>query len=421
MMRFFLLSLIGFWSCLAGFSQEGLDPHYAFLTSGNYVQDKNFYLFTLIEQVPAAKATLEQDPTLRQILTQQKQRLEQTIGQCDTSVTCWLNAFQLNKAEVEAIGQRLATLGQQNPVLQALVRQHLRPSGAFIRHAQLPDGPLLQAAWQEACRGLEGIAQVYVLGKRGRYPAIDSASYAVKSLLYKRYLLASGYFWTERAANWTLVHQPMLQWSLWLLEMNNRDEAGRHEPMAYGENRKALAYIPSIDWSKYPYAVIMQPGHGPDIDDVPLSPMGKLRIALVAERYARGLAPLIILSGGYVHPFQTPFAEATEMKKALIEHYGIPERAIIIEPHARHTTTNFRNAARLMYRYGIPLDKKSLCTTTADQLIYITDPKWFFKERNLRELGYLPYTLFDKISRHDVEFKPVLLSLHLDPLDPLDP
>ncbi|MBK8657098.1 MAG: hypothetical protein IPN20_25065 [Haliscomenobacter sp.] len=56
--------------------------------------------------------------------------------------------------------------------------------------------------------------------------------------------------------------------------MNNRDEAGRHEPMAYGENQKAVEYIPGIDWSKYPYSVIMQPGHGPDIADIPLSPMG---------------------------------------------------------------------------------------------------------------------------------------------------
>jgi hypothetical protein len=165
----------------------------------------------------------------------------------------------------------------------------------------------------------------------------------------------------------------------------------------------------------------MQPGHGPDIEKVPLSPIGKIRVALVAERYHRGLAPLIILSGGYVHPNKTPYSEAIEMKKALMEKYGVPERAILVDPHARHTTTNFRNAARQMFRYGIPTSKPSLCTTTMDQIIYITDAKWFFAQRNMRELGYLPYELFEKISNHDVVFKPVITSLHADPLDPLDP
>jgi len=36
-------------------------------------------------------------------------------------------------------------------------------------------------------------------------------------------------------------------------------------------------------------------------------------------------------------------------------------------------------------------------------------------------LGYLPYEIGEKISAHDVVFKPIITSLHADPLDPLDP
>ena len=402
-------------------AQTGMDPAYTFEHSASYVQDKNFYLFTLIEKLPQVKTLLERDPVLSQLNKDQEARIAESVTACDTSLACWLNAWTLAEAAQQKAGNRLVELVKTEKGMQDLVRAHMRASGAFAKYASKTDEELLLSAWKEAMGGLTFIFDTYALGKRGRYPNIDSASYDVKSRMYRTYLLAASHALAEDLGDWTLWFQPNLAFALNLLDMNNRDEAGRHEPMAYGENQKAVEYIPGIDWSKYPYSVIMQPGHGPDIADIPLSPMGKLRVKLVAERYHKGMAPLIILSGGYVHPYQTPFAEATEMKKALIEQYGVPERAIIIEPHARHTTTNFRNSARLMYRYGIPFDKMALCTSTMDQVVYITNPAYQFKERNLRELGYLPYELFQKISPHDVEFKPVITSLHLDPLDPLDP
>ena len=56
-----------------------------------------------------------------------------------------------------------------------------------------------------------------------------------------------------------------------------------------------------------------------------------------------------------------------EMKKYLMNHLKVPENAIIMEPHARHTTTNLRNGARLIYRYGIPFDKAALTSTSRGQ------------------------------------------------------
>jgi DUF218 domain len=93
-------------------------------------------------------------------------------------------------------------------------------------------------------------------------------------------------------------------------------------------------------------------GFGPDRMGWDLSPQGRLRVEVAARRYKDGQAPLILVSGGYVHPNQTADCEALEMKKSLIDDYGVPADSIIVEPHARHTTTNLRNAARLMYRYG---------------------------------------------------------------------
>lgn len=414
----FLFALVLTGSMVA---QSDFDPTYQRLRSGSFVQDKNFYLFTLIEQLPQVKEAMASDKILAKQLAGIQTRIASAINTCTLDVACLTKPFYLSDDVQTAIGARLVQMYDQQPVLQQLVKQHMRPSGMFMKYAQDSDQELLRQAWLEAYGGMAFCIDTYAKGKKGRYPKIDSVSYDVNSFFYQRVVRTVVHSVEDDLAGMSLFYQPTLQLAMTLLDINRRDEAGRHEPMAQTDNRLAFEYIPTIDFSKYRYACILQPGHGPELEGVALSPLGKMRVKLVAKRYHDGWAPLIILSGGYVHPYQTPYAEATEMKKALIEQYGVPERAIIIEPHARHTTTNFRNASRLMYQYGIPTEKSSVCTTTFDQIRYITDPQWRFDERNMKELGYLPYLKGELISRNDLEFRPVIMSMHADPLDPLDP
>lgn len=418
MKKSYLLSLYLFLT----FALAAQNPKYQFLHSGSFVQDKNFYLFTLVEQLPAVQKVLAGDEILSEVLRLQKEQINKQLEACTfEDNACKLALFIPTPTVQNTITERLATICSKEKALQHLVQQHMRPSGVFIKYDSLTDGELLKQACLDAYKGMQLIVDTYGLGKKGRYPKIDSLYYDPNSFFYQRVVKSVTFNVQDGLEQMNLFFQPTLSLALTLLDINYRDEAGRHEPMELLENRKAYEYIPTINWDNYQYACILQTGHGPEKEGIPLSPLGKIRLKLVAERFHKGWAPLIILSGGYVHPIQTPFAEATEMKRALIENYGIPERAILIEPHARHTTTNFRNAARLMFRYGIPMDKVSVCTTTFDQIIYITDPKWAFDERNQNELGYLPYEYLKKVSRNDVEFKPVITSLHVDPLDPLDP
>ena len=107
------------------------------------------------------------------------------------------------------------------------------------------------------------------------------------------------------------------------------------------------------------------------------------------------------------------------MKEDLMNRLQIPEQAILIEPHARHTTTNFRNAARIIFRYGMPSEKPALVTTTYRQSYYITDMG--LEARCQKELGYVPYRIMERLSEHDVVWIPSINALHLNPLDPLDP
>jgi hypothetical protein len=161
------------------------------------------------------------------------------------------------------------------------------------------------------------------------------------------------------------------------------------------------------------------PGVGPENPVIPLSARGKLHLQLAARRFAQGDVAFIITSGAAVHPKGSRFVEAVEMRKALVERYHIPADRIVIEPYARHTTTNLRNATRRLHAMGAPLDKPTLIVANADQSRYITSPE--FAARNPAELGYDPGTIGTRHSPYEVEFLPSLHSLRVDPWDPLDP
>jgi uncharacterized SAM-binding protein YcdF (DUF218 family) len=142
-----------------------------------------------------------------------------------------------------------------------------------------------------------------------------------------------------------------------------------------------------------------------------------LRCRIAAQRYWAGDAPFIMPSGGKVHPYKTKYCEAEEMAKYMINVLHIPASAVMLEPHARHTTTNMRNAVRLMYRYGLPAGKPALSVTDKSQTDYIMA----MAPRCMKELKYVPYQLGKRLSETAVEFLPVPQAMQINPLEPLDP
>ena len=392
---------------------------YNSVKSGDYVQDKNFYLLTLFEKIPELNKVLTENSILSKIASEKKNALQNAAQNCREDLSCHANGLIWTDDEIELIGKELQKLTQSSTVFAQMIDEHMLASGYFQLYSQLENKDLILKAWQDAANGLNRLINVYAFAAKPRYPIIDSVSYNINGVYYQRLIDSMNGVLAEKTEEMDLFFQPSLSFVLGLMKINNRDEAARFEPMEAKENATALQHIPNINWNDYPYSVILVPGHGPDEAHLALSPLGKLRDELAAKRYKEGKAPLIIVSGGYVHPFQTPFCEAIEMKKDLIERLGIPESAILIEPHARHTTTNFRNAARLIYQYGIPADKLALVTTTKYQSYYISDMG--LDKRSTEELGYVPYQLHNRLNQHDIEFSPKIESLHRDNSDALDP
>jgi len=394
---------------------------------------------TCFDQLPNVRESLLKDPELQSIFSEKmkyisliKKQIESAqsegdIKNLDVSVFKKLNIsvddiaehLKFSEQQISTVASLLEKYDQKNQAMNMLIRDHLRPSGKFELYIDEKNPKYLRTAWELTAKGLNHVIDVYALGKDAEYASIDSASFDVKSGFYQGLVSSLIMNIGEKTDEQELFFEPSLQFVLGLLKINHRNEAARFEPLETGENYKAYQHIPNISWNDYPYSVILVPGEGTINYKEDMNPIGKLRCDLAAQKFKAKEAPFIIVSGGFVHPIQTKHAEAFEMKKYLMKEYSIPEEDIIIEPFARHTTTNFRDAVRLMYSYNIPTDKKAIVVTTAGQSYYITNMG--LTERCQRELGYVPYKSLKRLSVSVVEFIPEIKAMQCDPAQPLDP
>lgn len=415
-----LMLLTGISTIARAQQGAGYDRDYHFLHSANLVADKNFYLLTVIDQSPAVKKLYNDNAYFKQLFNARLTLLKSHANDtCSTPLTL-AGGFRYTKDDSVQIAENVLSLYKAHqPEFDQLINHHLRPSGYYQRFVNLTNADLLLKAWGQYIYGINYIIDQFGLGKKMRYPRIDSPNYVVTSVYYRRVMKDMFAMLDEQTDDMKQFYQPSLEVAMHLMDLNDRDEPARFEPMEQKDNKKAFDKIKQIQWSKYQYATIVIPGNGPELFTTPISPDNKIHCSVAAMRYLKGLAPFIIVSGGYCYPFRGPYCEAIEMKKFLMSRFNIPGDAIIIDPHARHTTTNIRNADRLMIRYGIPLDKPSVFITSKGQ--HDMSAKDAFDKRNMHELGYLPYRDKKSTSNHDIVFYPVLESLHMDPLDPLDP
>lgn len=290
-------------------------------------------------------------------------------------------------------------------------------TGATARPRAPGDG--IRASVLRELQGLNGILKVYGQAERPRYPLIDGPVDAPGSKTFDQRLAAAAALAQVGNDDPVTALDPSIGLALALLDVNDRDGAIAFDPLEVRENAQAATRARQLDWSRYRFTAIILTGVGPDDLATPLSPLGKLNVRMAARRFGDGVAPFIIVSGSAVHPRGTPYVEAVEMRRALIERYGVPADAIVLEPYARHTTTNLRNAVRRLMALGAPLDRDALILTNPVQSAAIESPD--FAERNARELGYQPGKVGRRLSPNELTFRPDPVSGRVDPADPVDP
>lgn len=347
------------------------------------LENKLFPLFAEIEADAAVFAVVRADPTLSSIAAPREERWKTACS----NAAC--GAF--SEAEATAAADALVSVIASN---KAFVSR-LRATGAFNAYASLEGDALL------------------------RRVAIDELLAASKAIAdFNPQVTDKGKAATVTRTSPMAFFEPTVALALANLRGAGRDQAIQYEPLDTTENAAAVAAIPTLDWKKYPFAAILVPGLGPTDTSTPLSQGGRDRCDMAMRRFAAGIAPLIAVSGGHVHPDRTPFSEAIEMKKYLLSK-GIPATAILVDPHARHTTTNLRNVGRLLLRYGVPPERPVLITTDLFQSLYIVGRP--FAVRCREEIGYEPWRKLASLSINDGCYFPSRITLTVDPRDPRDP
>lgn len=279
--------------------------------------------------------------------------------------------------------------------------------------------PAHAQAIERELAGLNNILSVYGQGQPPRYDAIDGPVGAAGSTrLAGDVAIAMQMSEVDASAAYTAFDRSIAV-AVGLLDANDRLDAIRFEPISAGMNAAPFARARQLDWNAHPYTAIIVLGQGPDELTTPLSAGSKLRLKAAAQRYAAGDAPFLIVSGGAVHPRGTRSVEAVQMREALMARFGIPADAIIIEPYARHTTTNLRNAARLLAALQAPPRQPALVVSSPSHIDSVASSA--FSERNRHELGYVPGEVGSRVSPYAIPFVPAPESLRIDPMDPLDP
>jgi len=266
-------------------------------------------------------------------------------------------------------------------------------------------------------RGINAILAVYGQGLAPRYPAIDGPDLTLPKVVEKNVKIAVELAGLDPDSADT--DEPSLNISASLLYAAGRTEAIQQISEQQKLNKSTSSRVRFLKWKTYRYSVILALGVGPDDLKTPLSASSKLNVARVARLYFDKQAPIIVVSGSNVHPRGTDYYEAFEMRKALIEDYSVPAEAILVEPFARHTTTNLRDTCRLLKSVGAPLDQTALMVSNVDHINYAGSEA--FTARAMNDLGYVPATIGNRASPTSLEFRPNPICSLIDPSDPLDP
>jgi DUF218 domain len=126
--------------------------------------------------------------------------------------------------------------------------------------------------------------------------------------------------------------------------------------------------------ARWPFLVV--PGFTPRVGwKSGLHPRNLERLERALADLRAGLAPSVIVTGGAVH---SPDNEAVLMREWLVAH-GVEKERILVEPCARHTTTNLRNAGRILLALGV----KEALVVTSDEPDWLWRPSgWRFAEQS---------------------------------------
>ncbi|MDI6652984.1 YdcF family protein [Gluconobacter japonicus] len=362
------------------------------------LQEAIFPRLTAVMSNAAWEKEVFSDPDINALIHERRQRLSDNLN-CTPHPICMVHSWEITQHEREVFGAALQKI----------------PKYFQVQYDEMQ--------WNQDADAINYILSVYGEGHAPRYPKIDTASVDLTAKDFSNLIMGI----QTKILNEPFHHEspaaPFFKDALvnavFLLDANDRMDAVRFFGLWGTWNGPALGFALHLNWKNFPYTAIIVPGEGPEDPHTQLSALGKFRLKLAVESFNQKLAPFIIVSGGAVHPAHTDFVEAAQMRRFLIERFHIPERSIVTEPYARHTTTNLRNASRYLQILGAPENKPALIVTDPGQSDYISSTVFF--NRNMTELKCEPGRVGQRLTSFSTVFFSNKNCNKIDPWDPLDP
>src|SRR5262249_2035067 len=133
------------------------------------VQDKNFYILSLLERSTPLRDELQHDSALERIRSGKIAGLKTVTG-CVAELTCYTKALKWTDGDIEAVEQSLRALHRNSSQFRETVSRPIRASGLYQLHSELKEEELVAWAWRDAAAGVNRAISIYGEGAAPRYP-----------------------------------------------------------------------------------------------------------------------------------------------------------------------------------------------------------------------------------------------------------
>jgi len=230
------VSALGLASCAA----IAPAPQATVASPRDHVREKTLPLITLIERDSEALAAIRSDAELATIAAAYRARAEQAASTCAISAACYTAAERLTPEDISHIESVLRRLATDNAAVRRFADGSLKTSGIAATHDAEPGPEWLAAAWRSTSQMMEAMVSVYGENGPTRFPAIDSMRLDPKSDGFGRMMRTLTALMLERHDGREAVFEAPADFALSVMQTDNRDEDGRHEPMEAGENSDAF-------------------------------------------------------------------------------------------------------------------------------------------------------------------------------------
>src|SRR5579863_5383639 len=108
------------------------EPSHTPLHLWSAVQDKNFYLLSLIEQTADVNRSVRSDPKLAKLGEVKRAGLAKAADSCGTVLACYATAMKFSDGEIDEAAEAFKGLYRKDPEMRRMIDGPLRESGTEI-------------------------------------------------------------------------------------------------------------------------------------------------------------------------------------------------------------------------------------------------------------------------------------------------